>query len=119
MLNRQSRNNPSPPCPRALPCKLFTCCGLLLLLSLTGGCGQPELGRQAYTLAVSLDQLFEKRDEVQLARAEELIANELASGAISNVEAALLTELVSRAEAGDWDRARRDIRKLLAGQSNW
>lgn len=118
MNTPQSYLDSSPTCRGSVPLRAFTG-SALLLLCITPGCSQPELGRQAYTLAVSLDQLFEKRDEVQLARAGELIASELASGVISNAEAAVLTDLVSRAEAGDWDRARRDTRKLLAAQSDW
>lgn len=92
----------------------------LLLASLFAvGCRQPELGRDAYFVAVSLDQVIERRDASQLARADELIAEQLESGKITEQEAKGLTELVARAEQGEWERARQETRAILEAQTDW
>ncbi len=99
--------------PRALTA------AVLLAIASTSGCGQPELKRDGYFVAVSLDQAFERRDAAQLARADDLIAEELASGKITSQEADALSDLVALAEQGDWQRARTETRKLLSAQSDW
>jgi hypothetical protein len=93
--------------------------GWLCLLALAGGCGQPKIGDQAYTLAVGLDRVLEKRDAAQLAQAAERLRLERDRSAITEREAEILTSLIERAQGDDWEDARSRLRNLLTAQVNW
>ncbi len=93
--------------------------GWLCLLALAGGCGQPKIGDQAYTLAIGLDRVLEKRDAAQLALAAERLQLERDKRAISEREAEILRILIERARSDNWDDARSRLRTLLTAQVNW
>lgn len=91
----------------------------LCLLVLSGGCGQPKLGAPAYTLAVGLDRILEKRDMTQLARAAERLQLERVKNAITEREAEILSVLIERAKGDGWEDSRSRLRSLLTAQVNW
>jgi len=89
----------------------------LLVVVCFVGCGNPSIGPQAYSVAITLDNVFERRDRDQLERAAGLIQTMLAEGEISTVETQLLSNLVAVAQADEWDDARSQTRRLLADQT--
>lgn len=91
----------------------------LCLLVLVGGCGQPKLGDQAYSLAVGLDHILEKRDTAELARAADRLQLERARKAITEREAEILSVLIDRASGDGWEDSRSRLRNLLAAQVDW
>lgn len=91
----------------------------LAVLVLVVACGRTEVGPDAYELVTSLDQVFERQDAEQLAKADSLIAEAKAEGKVTPEEAGLLSGLVRQAESGEWQAARDEARKILAAQSDW
>lgn len=105
--------------PSGLPRRSLRIASWLLVLVLACGCGQPKLGAPAYTLAVGLDRILEKRDIAQLAQAAERLQLELVKNAITEQEAETLSVLIERAQGDGWEDSRSRLRKLLAAQVNW
>jgi hypothetical protein len=89
----------------------------LLVVVCFVGCGKPSIGPTAYSVAITLDNVFERRDRDQLERAAGLIQTMLATGEISSEESQLLSDLVTLAQADQWDDARLKIRRLLGDQT--
>jgi hypothetical protein len=110
---------------KAIACKELRSITKLLAIAFSAltiftiGCGKTTLGTDAYHLAGALDRIFEKRDPQQLQLASEKVKEELIAGKITATEADLLNGLISKAENGNWDRASKDARQLLAEQTNW
>lgn len=82
-----------------------------------GGCGYPRVGPQTYQIAKALHTVFNLRDDAGLPRAREYLAQAAARGEISERDHGLLERLVEMAEAGDWQRAEREVLRLLADQN--
>ncbi len=98
------------------PLAWLTC---LLLLATTIGCRYPELQSRGQEIAKALDSAMELQDKGQLQQARTLIAQSQQQGDLASVEVKSLLAIIAVAESGDWDKARRQNRQLLARQNDW
>jgi hypothetical protein len=93
-------------------------CAAISLLVITG-CGKPpQLGNSAEGLKAS-DALWTAigtRNTTLLKASSENIARLSASGDLTPEVTEYLQGLVRKAEGGDWDSARADLRKFIKGQ---
>ncbi|MFH5806791.1 hypothetical protein, partial [Alienimonas sp. DA493] len=89
---------------------------LLAALFVPAGCGYPEVSRSAYDMAEALENMADLQRPEQIPRARELIAAKFDRGEITAEERDLLSDIVDRAEAGEWEEARRDAVALMRAQ---
>lgn len=95
-------------------------CVLVLALSLAvTGCGYAEVSKTAYELTIALDQAIDRKNQDQLNLAKDIIAKHHSEKNLSDQERDYLLAIIDQAEAGDWDDARTECRRLLQDQTDW
>ena len=91
--------------------------GALLCAVWLGGCGYPAVSQETFELAKVLYTVCNLEEPAQLPRFRELLQQKHEAAAITADEVALLEEIVTLAEQGDWDRAEQEARQLLLDQN--
>lgn len=71
---------------------------------------------QTYAFAKALYAVCDRKDDVRLRDAASKIQSAKDNGEISSQEAGWLTEIITEAESGRWQDARKIARTLLASQ---
>lgn len=90
------------------------------LLILPAGCGgYPEVSAEALELAKAVDNLCNLQEPTQIESARETIRSEHSAGNISDIEQTFLLDILDTADAGDWDAAQQESRRLLEDQQQW
>ena len=90
-----------------------------LVICLAGCRGYPEVSPAAFELAKAVNNLCNLRDAEQIPTASAIIAQQHAAGEITDAEQELLTDILTLAAGGKWERAEADARRLLADQTEW
>lgn len=95
------------------------CVTLLAVLALlSGGCGgYPEVSPRAFELAKLLDNACNVRKADQLEEFRQLVDQATTDQEITSQERGWLLGITETAEAGDWDAAATEARKLLLDQT--
>lgn len=91
---------------------------ILAVCLLLSACGRryPEIGPKAYEVGRTVYNVTSLKRSEQLPQVRSLIDNERSSGGLTSREQDVLLGIVAIAEQGDWDRARRESRRLLGDQ---
>lgn len=83
------------------------------------GCHRyPEISPQAFELAKAVDNLCNLKNASQVPLARQKVDAELQAGNITEREHGWLMSLLETADAGAWEQASTEARKLLASQQN-
>ena len=93
-----------------------------LVLSMTlavTGCGYAKVSQKAYEITVALDQAIERQNQDQLNLAKDIIAKHHSDQSLSDRDRDYLLAIIDQAEAGEWDEARTECRRLLQDQTDW
>ncbi|QDT35940.1 hypothetical protein [Stratiformator vulcanicus] len=92
-------------------------CAAVFATSAIAGCGYPEFGPRAYEIARGLHTICDLKAENQLETVQGTIESDLNEGSITKREAAWLNSIVETAEAGDWQAAMAESRRMLDAQN--
>lgn len=82
------------------------------------GCGYPRIQFEAYELAKALNTICNLKKQEQLPQFRDMVAQKQEAGELSAEEAEILLEILKIAEAGEWERARDEVRRLLLDQNS-
>jgi len=92
----------------------------LVLLANVAGCGRyPEINPAAFELAKAIANVCNARNGEQLETARQTISAKREAGEITDQEERILSGIVERAAAGEWEHAERQARQLLKDQTDW
>lgn len=90
---------------------------LAVAMFTTAGCSQyDKVGPQAYEYSKALYSVCNRHDEPRLGRVASQIEQAAAGAELSGTEAAWLNDIVATAQAGDWQVASKDARRLMQAQ---
>ena len=93
--------------------------GMVLALVLTGCGGYPEVSPAAFELAKAVNSLCNARNAEQIPAAHAIITEKHTAGEITDEEQEMLNDILDLAAGGQWERAERNARRLLADQTAW
>lgn len=82
------------------------------------GCGYPRIEFEAYELAKALNTICNLKKPEQLSLFRDVVEQKQAAGELSADEAEILLGILQIAEAGEWERARDEVRRLLLDQNS-
>ena len=89
----------------------------LVALGVSTGCGRyAAVSLEAYQYSKALYSICNRQDEPRLTRVAEQIETARAADELHETEAAWLTDIVATAQAGDWQDATQDARRLMEAQ---
>lgn len=91
---------------------LLACC----ILALTGCSRYDKLSPTAYEYSKALYSVCNRHDQLRLSSVALQIETAETESQLSDREASWLHDIVARAQAGDWQEATRDARRLMEAQ---
>ena len=96
---------------------LFSTVLLLMPLLLSSGCGYPAVSPKTYEISKALYSVCNQKSKERLETVQTLIQSSLKEKEINEREADWLNEIVASANAGDWETATLEARRLMEDQT--
>ncbi|QDT93715.1 hypothetical protein [Gimesia algae] len=96
---------------------LFLTILLLLTLLPLSGCGYPAVSPKTYEISKALYSVCNQKSTDRLKTVQTLIGSSLQEKEINEKEAGWLNAIVASANAGDWDTATQEARRLMEDQT--
>ena len=93
---------------------------LLVLLFgslLLSGCGYPEVSPKTYELSKALYSVCNQKSPERLDKVQALIQSSLNQEEITSREADWLNGIIKQAQAGEWDEALQESRRIMEDQA--
>lgn len=90
--------------------------GLLTISAFFPGCGYPEVSPKAYELTKALYSATNLKQVERLNAVESLIEEAVKAQEITAQEADYLSDIITRAREGDWEKAQEETRALMEDQ---
>ncbi|MGI9429041.1 MAG: hypothetical protein ACR2NM_10310 [Bythopirellula sp.] len=89
----------------------------LIALGFSAGCARySTVSHEAYQYSKALYSVCNRQDEPRLTMVAEQIETARAAQQLQKTEADWLTDIVATAQAGDWQDASKDARRLMEAQ---
>jgi len=89
---------------------------LILMVFTLAGCGYPKVSPKAYELSQALYTICNQRSGERLPLVSDLIEQSLEEGTLTAREGRWLSDIVATGEAGDWEEAAQEARRIMADQ---
>lgn len=90
-------------------------CSLVAFLSLRSS-GYGEVSDKTYEIATAMYSVCNRQDAAKLASIDQLVQSVTADNSITFEEATMLREILAFAQAGDWQTATSEARRLMDDQ---
>jgi hypothetical protein len=90
-------------------------CSLVAYLSLRSN-GYGEVSDKTYEIATAMYSVCNRQDTAKLTSIDQLVQRGTADSSITVEEATMLREILELAQAGDWQTATNDARRLMNDQ---
>lgn len=91
-------------------------CLFMIIIMPLGCMSYPEISPKSYEICKALYSACNQQDAGKIKKLDEIITDSLSQADINAQEADWLSEIVSRAESGDWQWAQQETREIMEDQ---